>query len=41
VVEDLHVAVMVKNRRLARAICDAGFGEILRQLTYKPLILLR
>jgi putative transposase len=26
---------MVKNRRLARAISDAGFGEIRRQLTYK------
>jgi putative transposase len=35
VVEDLHVAGMVKNRRLARALCDAGFGEIRRQLTYK------
>jgi putative transposase len=35
VVEDLHVAGMVKNRRLARAISDAGFGEIRRQLTYK------
>ncbi|MEO3870060.1 IS607 family element RNA-guided endonuclease TnpB [Nonomuraea sp. B12E4] len=35
VVEDLHVAGMVRNRRLARAICDAGFGEIRRQLAYK------
>jgi putative transposase len=35
VVEDLHVAGMVKNRRLARVISDAGFGEIRRQLTYK------
>jgi putative transposase len=35
VVEDLHVGGMVKNRKLARAISDAGFGEIRRQLTYK------
>jgi putative transposase len=35
VVEDLHVAGMVCNRRLARAISDAGFGEIRRQLAYK------
>ncbi|OPG09145.1 zinc ribbon domain-containing protein [Microbispora sp. GKU 823] len=26
---------MVRNRRLARAIADAGFGEIRRQLGYK------
>ncbi|NJP05728.1 MAG: IS200/IS605 family element transposase accessory protein TnpB [Chloroflexaceae bacterium] len=35
VIEDLHVTGMVKNRRLARAISDAGFGEFRRQLTYK------
>lgn len=35
VVEDLNVAGMLKNRRLARPISDAGFGEIRRQLTYK------
>ncbi len=35
VVEDLNVSGMVKNRRLARAISDAGFGEIRRQLAYK------
>ncbi|MFE0673412.1 IS607 family element RNA-guided endonuclease TnpB [Streptomyces sp. NPDC058867] len=35
VVEDLNVAGMVKNRRLAPRIADAGFGEIRRQLTYK------
>jgi IS605 OrfB family transposase len=35
VVEDLNVAGMVRNRRLARAVSDAGFGEIRRQLTYK------
>ncbi|WP_369243693.1 IS607 family element RNA-guided endonuclease TnpB [Streptomyces sp. R41] len=35
VVEDLNVAGMLKNRRLAQKIADAGFGEIRRQLTYK------
>ncbi|MQY40995.1 IS607 family transposase IS1602 [Streptomyces sp. RB17] len=35
VVEDLNVADMLKNRRLARRIADAGFGEIRRQLAYK------
>jgi putative transposase len=35
VVEDLNVAGMVKNRRLARVISDAGFGQIRRQLAYK------
>ncbi|MGX1543977.1 IS607 family element RNA-guided endonuclease TnpB [Streptomyces adustus] len=35
VVEDLNVAGMLKNRRLARRIADAGFGEIRRQLDYK------
>ena len=35
VVEDLHVAGMVRNRRLAKAISDCGFGEIRRQLAYK------
>jgi len=35
VVEDLNVAGMLKNRRLARRIADAAFGEIRRQLTYK------
>jgi putative transposase len=34
-VEDLNVAGMIRNRRLARAISDAGFAEFLRQLTYK------
>ena len=34
-IEDLHVAGMLKNHRLARAISDVGFGEIRRQLTYK------
>ncbi|WP_405784989.1 IS607 family element RNA-guided endonuclease TnpB [Streptomyces sp. NBC_01378] len=35
VVEDLNVAGMLRNRRLARKIADAGFPEIRRQLTYK------
>ena len=35
VVEDLNVAGMLRNRRLARHIADAGFGEIRRQLAYK------
>jgi putative transposase len=34
-VETLHVKGMVKNRRLARAISDAGFGEFVRQSDYK------
>ncbi|TDO47057.1 putative transposase [Kribbella sp. VKM Ac-2571] len=35
VMEDLNVAGMLRNRRLARRIGDAGFGEIRRQLAYK------
>ncbi|MFU8849732.1 IS607 family element RNA-guided endonuclease TnpB [Micromonospora sp. SL1-18] len=35
VVEDLNVAGMLRNRRLARKIADAGFGEIRRQVGYK------
>lgn len=35
VVEDLNVAGMIRNRRLARAISDCGFGELRRQLAYK------
>jgi len=35
VIEDLNVAGMVKNRRLARSISDAGFGQIRRQIEYK------
>ncbi|MBM0259551.1 transposase [Micromonospora sp. 4G55] len=34
-VETLNVAGMVRNRRLARAVSDAGFGEFVRQLEYK------
>lgn len=35
VVEDLNVAGMVRNRKLAKAISDCGFGEIRRQVAYK------
>lgn len=35
VVEDLNVAGMLANRRLARHIADAGFAEIRRQVSYK------
>lgn len=35
VIEDLNVAGMVRNRRLARAISDCGWGEFRRQLDYK------
>lgn len=34
-VETLNVAGMVRSRRQARAVSDAGFGEFLRQLEYK------
>ncbi|MFB4318664.1 RNA-guided endonuclease InsQ/TnpB family protein [Actinomadura sp. 21ATH] len=35
VVEDLNVTGMVANRRLARAVADAGFGQARRMLAYK------
>jgi putative transposase len=35
VIEDLHVAGMLKNHHLAQAIADVGFAELRRQLTYK------
>ncbi|MFI5783712.1 IS607 family element RNA-guided endonuclease TnpB [Nocardia sp. NPDC051570] len=35
VVEDLNVAGMLRNRRLARHIADTGWGELRRQLEYK------
>jgi putative transposase len=34
-IEDLAVSNMVRNRRLARAISDCGWGEFRRQLEYK------
>ena len=34
-IEDLHVAGMLKNHKLAQAISDSNFGEIRRQLEYK------
>jgi len=37
-IESLNVAGMVKNRRLARAISDIGFGEFSRQMQYKSQI---
>jgi len=35
VVEQLNVAGMLRNRRLARSIADASFGQIRGMLTYK------
>jgi len=35
VIEDLNVAGMLKNRFLSKAVSDAAFGEIRRQLKYK------
>jgi putative transposase len=37
VVEQLNVAGMVRNRRLARAIADTGMAELRRQLAYKTI----
>jgi putative transposase len=34
-IEDLNVADLVRNRHLARAIADCGWGEFRRQLEYK------
>ena len=36
-IEDLNVAGMVKNHRLARAVSDCGFAELRRQLVYKSM----
>jgi putative transposase len=35
VVEDLNIAGLVRNRRLARALTDASMGELRRMLMYK------
>ncbi|SQD93497.1 transposase (fragment) [Parafrankia sp. Ea1.12] len=35
VIEDLHVAGMVRNHNLAKAVSDVGMGELRRQLEYK------
>ncbi len=35
VIEDLNVGGMLYNRKLARSVVDAGFGELRRQLEYK------
>lgn len=35
VIEDLNVAGMVKNHRFAKAVSDAGMGELGRQIEYK------
>lgn len=35
VIEDLHVAGLLKNHHLAQAIADVGFAEFRRQLLYK------
>ena len=34
-VEDLGIKNMVKNKKLARAICDVGWGQFIQLLTYK------
>jgi putative transposase len=34
-VEDLNIAAMVRNRRLARAISDAGWGQFVRIIAEK------
>lgn len=38
VIEDLNVKGMSRNRKLARAILDMGFGEFRRQLDYKQVL---
>jgi putative transposase len=34
-IESLNVSGMMKNRNLAKAVADASFGELLRQIQYK------
>jgi putative transposase len=34
VVEDLAIKNMVKNHKLALHLCDASWGELVRQLAY-------
>lgn len=38
IAEDLAVANMIKNHKLAAKISDCSFGEILRQLKYKSIL---
>lgn len=38
VIEDLHVAGMVKNHKLARAVSDAGFGMLRQFIEYKAIV---
>jgi putative transposase len=35
IMEDLNVAGLTRNRRLARALCDQGLGQARRMLSYK------
>lgn len=35
VLENLNVSGMIKNRHLAKAVSDAGFSELRRQIEYK------
>ena len=37
-IEDLNVKGMVANRPIARAVSDAGFGELRRQIEYKAAL---
>jgi putative transposase len=37
ILEDLNVAGMLKNHKLAQAIADVGLGEFRRQMTYKSI----
>ena len=37
-IETLNVKGMLKNRKLARALSDAAFGEFARQMAYKAII---